>query len=144
MALDSILLRCAGSVVFFVEKSEWHQNLSNPNWKKNYAIEREVQFTQGVSHGIFYLWAGLNGVQFHELTVGEWHKEFGSHDKTEIARLLSMQFPADFRFTERINRAGRKVHALLDRNDKVLKDHVSDAAAIGLVGLNRLRRGTYE
>lgn len=144
MALESILAGCAGSVAFFVERSEWHQNLNNPNWKKTYAIEREAQWTQGLCHGIFYLWAGMNGVRYYDMPVGEWHREFGSRDKTEIARLISMQYPSEFTFTEKVNRAGRKVHVLLDRDGKVVKDHVSDAIGIASVGLSRLRGGIYD
>lgn len=143
--LDDILAVCENPkhAVFFCELSEWHQGLKNDNWKKSYAIEREVQFTQGIAHGIFYLWAGERGVTHYDLKVGEWHREFGSHDKAEIARLLSAQFPADFKFSERINRANRKVMALYNRDDVVMKDHESDAAGIAVVGMNRLRNGYY-
>lgn len=127
-------------IPYFVEKSEWHQNLGNPNWKRQYAIEREVQFTQGVAHGVFYLWAGERSVQYYDLPVGEWHSEFGSSDKVEIGKMLATEFPAFFTFGERINKAGRKVAVVTNREGKVVRDHETDAAAIAYVGLNRLRK----
>ncbi len=73
-----------------------------------------------------------------------WHREFGSMNKLSIAELVAAEFPNQFRVTirQRRDRRGSTVieHVVVDDEDQVVPDHVTDACGMGLVVYRRWQR----
>lgn len=103
--------------VWYVEKTDWHQSGNN---RSAYAREREARDALGMAMGVFLTFAGMLDLKYRLIGVSEWHSEFGAKRKDSIAEMVLAQFPV-----------------LAQR--WAASDHITDAAAIAFVGLNRER-----
>lgn len=125
------------AAVWFVESTDWHQNLARGDWQQLFARERKAQAMLARAWGVFLIAAFQQSIVYHPIGVVEWRKEFGANTKAGVASYLAVQFPQLLREVVQQRGETERYVVVWADNGKIVPDHITDAMGISLVGWNR-------
>ena len=133
--------RSRGLVVF--EYTDWHRSLNtrDKNWRVEYSIERNAQWSLGMATGslLTLLIHKIGVLPEHIVGIGarEAKQEFGAVRKDAVCRILAAEYPDRFTFTDEF-----KDSYLFDKLlEQPVPHHCSDAMVVAEVVHRRVKFG---